>query len=99
MDILGRSVMSNHTQSFVAASRVVQPASVILVGALLLSACGGGSSPSTPTAPPPVVNQSLGGIWKSQYTVTAGTNNGDTINALAIATEQGDFVTIGKNAN
>ena len=106
--------MSNHTQSFVAASRVVQPASVILVGALLLSACGGGSSWATPsapaptapaattpapTAPAPVVNESLGGIWKSQYTVTSGTDNGDTINALAIATEQGDFVTFAKNAN
>ena len=68
----------------------------------ILSACGGGggsSGSSGSSTPPPVVNQSLGGIWKSQYTVTAGTNNGDTINALAIATEQGDFVTIGKNAN
>jgi hypothetical protein len=68
----------------------------------ILSACGGGggsSGSSGSSTPPPVVNQSLGGIWKSQYTATSGTDNGDTINALAIATEQGDFVTFAKNAN
>jgi hypothetical protein len=38
-------------------------------------------------------------IWKSQYTVTSGANSGDTINAVAIVTEQGDFFTAAKNAN
>ena len=31
--------------------------------------------------------------------MTSGANNGDTINGLAIATEQGDFITISKNTN
>jgi hypothetical protein len=66
-----------------------------------LSACGGGggggSNASAP--PPPIVDQSVGGIWQTQYTITSGVNTGDTINGLAIATEQGDFVTIGKNQN
>jgi hypothetical protein len=87
----------NHTLSFLTGSRIAQPASVILVGSLLLSACGGGSSSGSST-PPPVVNKSVGGIWTTQYTVTSGTNTGDTINGLAIATEQGDFVTFAKNA-
>ena len=67
----------------------------------ILSACGGGSgsSNSVSPTPPPVVTQSLGGIWQTKYTVTSGPNNGDTVNALAIATDQGDFVTIAKNAN
>jgi hypothetical protein len=38
-------------------------------------------------------------IWKSQYTVTSGANSGDTINAVAIVTEQGDSFTAAKNAN
>lgn len=75
---------------------------IAALSAALLSACGGGGgggSSSVSSTPPPVVNQSLGGIWKTQYTVTSGANNGDTINGLAIVTEQGDFVTVAKNAN
>jgi hypothetical protein len=80
------------------------PLSRILTGLsiITLSACGGGggsSGGSGSSTPPPVVNQSLGGIWQTQYTVTSGANNGDTIKGLAIATEQGDFVTISKNTN
>jgi hypothetical protein len=100
MDLLGKRVMTNSILGFFEGKRIAQPTSVILVGSLLLSACGGGGSGgSGSSTPPPVVNQSLGGIWKSQYTVTSGTNTGDTINGLAIATEQGDFVTVAKNAN
>lgn len=71
----------------------------------ILSACGGGgggsgsSSSGDSSAPPPVVNQSIGGIWQTQYTVTSGTNSGDTINGFAIVTEDGNFVTVAKNAN
>jgi hypothetical protein len=86
---------------------------VLCLSALVLSACSGSdggsstaasgsaasTSPPPATAPTPVVNESLGGIWKTQYTVTSGPNNGDTINALALVTEQGDFVTVSKNAN
>jgi hypothetical protein len=64
----------------------------------LLSGCGGGSS-SPPPPPAPVAAQSVGGIWKTQYTVTSGVNTGDVINAEAIATETGEFYYAGVNAN
>ena len=91
--------MLNRNLSSITLSRHWLPCSVSLLTIGLLSACGGGSSGSGSSTPPPVVNQSLGGIWQTQYTVTSGANTGDTINGLALATEQGDFVTISKNAN
>jgi hypothetical protein len=62
-----------------------------------LAACGGGGSSSP--APAPVMAQSVGGIWKTQYTVTSGPNSGDVINVAAIATETGEFYIAGRNAN
>ena len=71
-----------------------------------LSACGGGNDASpgsggTSTAPQPTVNQTSGGIWRTQFTVPLGysslSNTGDTIDATALITEQGDFLTLEKN--
>lgn len=67
---------------------------LLSISLLSLAACGGGSSSSDP---PPTTNQSVGGIWTSQYTVTSGTNNGDVINAQAIVDEQGDFYFLAVN--
>ena len=94
--------MLNRNLSSITLSRHWLPCSVSLLTIGLLSACGGGSGgsgSSSSSNDPPVVNQSVGGIWSTQFTVTSGTDTGDTINGLAIATEQGDFVTISKNAN
>ena len=93
--------MFDHTRRSSVVDRFVHPAHVAILGTLLLTACGGGGGGggggnSTPTPPQ---NQSVGGIWKSQYTVTTGPNTGDTINAEAIVTEQGDFFTAARNAN
>ena len=90
--------MLNRSLSSITLSRHWLPRSVSLLTIGLLSACGGSSGSSTS---PPVVNQSVGGIWTTQYTDTIHffTNAGDTINGLAIATEQGDFVTFAKDAN
>lgn len=58
----------------------------------LLTACGGGTagSGSNPNPPPPQ-NQSPGGIWQTQYTVTSGPTAGDTIAGLAIVDESGSL--------
>jgi hypothetical protein len=61
--------------------------------ALILSACGGGGGGSSS----PVVNQSIGGIWRSQYTVPSGVNAGDLINGVAIVNESGQFYTYAHN--
>ena len=63
-----------------------------------VSACGGGSSSSDPPPTPPT-NQSVGGIWTTQYTVTSGPNTGDTIKAAAIVTESGQFYYSARNQN
>lgn len=69
---------------------------LLCISLLSLAACGGGggSSSSAPSA----TNQSVGGIWTTQYTVTSGANNGDVINAKAIVDEQGDFYFFALNA-
>ena len=66
-----------------------------------LSACGGGggSGSSSDPPPPPPVNQSPGGIWMTQYTVTSGPNTGDMIKAVAIVSENGDFYFAERNQN
>jgi len=46
-----------------------------------LGACGGGGG----SAPP--ANQSVGGIWTSQYSVTSGANTGGAISAEGIVSE------------
>jgi hypothetical protein len=61
---------------------------LLYISVLSLGACGGGGSSSSDA---PVTNQSVGGIWTTQYTETSGPNNGDVINAQAIVDEQGDF--------
>ena len=88
--------MLNGNLSSITLSRHWLPCSVSLLTIGLLSACGGGGSGGSSSPNDPVVNQSVGGIWKTQYT---DVNTGDTINGLAIATEQGDFVSFAKNAN
>lgn len=75
---------------------------VLSIGSLL-AACGGsggGSSPSTGNQPPPVAkNQSPGGIWTTQYTVTSGPNAGDTIKGTAIVDESGNLYFATRNQN
>jgi hypothetical protein len=63
-----------------------------------LSACGGGGSSGDPPPPPPT-NQSAGGIWTTQYTVTSGPNTGDTIKGVAIVSENGNFYYASRNQN
>lgn len=58
----------------------------------LLSACGGGgggTSSAAAPAPAPQVNQQIGGIWQTQYTLTSGSTAGDTVNGLAISDQNG----------
>lgn len=62
---------------------------------LVLCACGGGGS-SAPS-PQPIANQSPGGIWSTQYVVTSGPNTGDTIDAIALVSETGEFYTASIN--
>jgi hypothetical protein len=61
--------------------------------AVALAACGGGGSSSTSTPSPVVNNQSVGGIWNSNYTAS----NGDQIQAVAIATEDGRYFSASKD--
>jgi hypothetical protein len=78
-----------------------------VLSSIVLAACGGGGSDSSTsgspatssaaTAPTPVMNQSVGGIWNTQYTVASGANVGDTIDGIAIATETGSFFFAGRN--
>jgi len=65
--------------------------SLVVVGSL--SGCGGGGG-GAGSAPAPTLqstNQSPGGFWTTQYTLTAGPNTGDTVNAFAVVTENGQF--------
>ncbi|HEY6619777.1 MAG TPA: hypothetical protein VIY68_09550 [Steroidobacteraceae bacterium] len=63
-----------------------------------LAACGGGgASGGGTTPPPPTTNQSVGGIWTTQYTVTSGSNTGDVIVAEGIASETGQYFAYSKN--
>jgi hypothetical protein len=63
-----------------------------------LGACGGGGSSGGAGAPPPTAtNQSVGGIWTTQYTVTSGANTGDVIVAEGIASETGQYFAYSKN--
>jgi hypothetical protein len=64
--------------------------------ALTLPACGGGGGSSSPSRAP-VVNQSVGGIWTTQYTVTSGANTGDVIDAQGLISENGQFFGYSKN--
>ena len=80
---------------------------VLLLVAAALSACGGGggstassySPPPPPPPPPPAQNQSPGGIWTTQYTVTSGPNTGDTIKGIALVSENGNFYFASRNQN
>lgn len=72
----------------------------VLLSSMSLCACGGGggSAPSAGGSPPPTVtNQSVGGIWSTQYTVTTGVNTGDVIDAVALISENGQYFEYGKN--
>ena len=72
---------------------------VIVGGTLVvLSACGGGDGASSST-PPTATNQSAGGIWNTQYTVTSGANTGDVVDAVGIITENGQYFVVSKNTN
>ena len=73
---------------------VIRPAlPLLLIGGL--SACGGGSS----SDPPPPANQSPGGIWTTQYTVTSGPNTGDMIKSVAVVSESGELYFASQNQN
>jgi hypothetical protein len=76
---------------------IQRTATAFLVG-VGLSACGGGGGSSDPPPPPPM-NQSPGGLWTTQYTVTSGPNTGDMIKAEAIATETGQLYFAARNQN
>lgn len=75
--------------------------SALVTAVCILSGCGGGGSSSAPVAvtSPPVAatNQSAGGIWSTQYTITSGPNTGDVINAVAFISENGQYFEYGKN--
>ena len=81
--------------------RSTQRLGVTLLVIAGLSACGGGGGSSTGSsnnsAPPP--NQSPGGIWTTQYSVTSGPNTGDMIKAVAIVSENGEFYYAARNQN
>ena len=66
---------------------------------VMLCGCGGGGggTSSGGGAPPPPTNQSPGGFWTTQYTITSGANNGDMVQAKALVTENGDFFFAGIN--
>jgi hypothetical protein len=65
-----------------------------------LAACGGGGGGGgSSTVSSNNSNQSPGGIWTSQYTVTAGPNTGDMIKAVAIVSENGDLYFAARNQN
>jgi hypothetical protein len=70
---------------------------LVCLAALTLSACGGGgsSSPGSPSSspPPPATNADPGGIWNASYTAS----NGVAVQALAVVTEDGRYLAIGKN--
>jgi hypothetical protein len=69
-------------------------------GLAILAACGGGggSHIATGTTPAPgATDQSMGGIWTSQYTVTSGVNTGDVIQAEGIVSETGQYFAYSKN--
>ena len=76
----------------------IQRTAVTLLIIAGLSACGGGGSSGSGNSPPPSqTNQSPGGIWTSQYTVTSGPNMGDMIMAEAIVSETGQFYYAARN--
>ena len=53
--------------------------------------CGGGSGSTT--QPPPVVNQAVGGIWRSQFTAT----NSDSVKGVGLVAEDGSAVFFSQN--
>jgi hypothetical protein len=72
--------------------------SIVSATALLtLAACGGGGSPGANGQPVPVMNESPGGIWTTQYTVASGANTGDVIQAEGIVSETGQYFAFSKN--
>lgn len=58
---------------------------------ILLASCGGGGGGAS--APPPVVNQSVAGIWKGQFTTTAGVSVAGTL----LVAPDGTFYSEAKN--
>jgi hypothetical protein len=67
------------------------------VAALTLAACGGTGGGTANGTPTPVMNESVGGIWNTQYTVTSGVNTGDVIQAEGIVSETGEYFAFSKN--
>src|ERR1700728_3819077 len=70
---------------------------LVVALAMSISACGGGGGGSSTgsTSSGSVVNQAVGGIWKTQYTNSAGIS----VSALALVSEAGNFYTEAKNLN
>ena len=71
--------------------RAISGYCVAAVVSIIVTACGGGSGTGTTT--PPVVNQSVGGIWRAQYTAS----NGDSVTEVGLASETGSFYLESKN--
>jgi hypothetical protein len=68
------------------------------IAILTLAACGGGGGGGVANGiPTPVMNESVGGIWTTQYTVNSGANAGDVIQAEGIVSETGQFFAFSKN--
>src|ERR1700681_1377971 len=61
---------------------------------VLVASCGGGGGNGSP-GPAPVVNQSVGGIWKGQFTTPSGVS----VVGLALVADDGSFYSEAKNSN
>jgi len=73
---------------------------ISFAAAAVLSGCGGGGGGSgDPSSQPQQSNQSPGGYWTTNYTVTSGPNTGDSIKAVAIVSETGQLYYAARNQN
>ena len=66
---------------------------VAAVSSIIVTACGGGGGSGTGTTTPEVINQSVGGIWRSQYTSVTGV----AVTEVGLASETGSFYLESKN--
>lgn len=65
----------------------------LCIVAVALSACGGGGG--TAATPTPIVNQSVGGIWKGNFTTASGV----AVTGVALVAENGQFYSFAENLN
>ena len=64
---------------------------IVALASSSLCACGGGGGSSSPAVavPPPVGNQSVGGLWRGQFTTAAGVS----VAGIGLVSEDGRFFT------